>query len=162
MAEKFVRIDDRLYHGQTAAVWLPLKKPQSIVIADDFASTDYTTQLMIKLAVPKTVNLVIKNIVDAAKYIKENDNESMFVIVRHPKAMLQLLEEGFTVDKINLGNISNSKSETGRKTLLKNIHVEQNDVDCIRKIADKGVRVEIQLVPDDIPIDAIDLLNKNY
>jgi len=162
MAEKFVRIDDRLYHGQTAAVWLPLKRSESIVIADDYAAKDSTTQLMIKLAVPKTVKLVIKSVVEAAQYIKENENENMFIIVRHPEAMLALLNEGFTIDSVNLGNISNRKSETGRKTLLKNIHVEQNDVDCIRKIAEKGVRVEIQLVPDDAPIDAIDLLNKNY
>ena len=121
MTNKFVRIDDRLYHGQTAAVWLPLKRSESIVIADDFAAKDYTTQLMIKIAVPKTVKLVIKSVTEAAQYIKENENENMFIIVRHPAAMLALLNEGFTIDSVNLGNISNSKSETGRKTLLKNI-----------------------------------------
>ena len=46
--------------------------------------------------------------------------------------------------------------------LLKNIHVDQNDVDCLKGIASKGVDIYIKLVPDERPIDAIDLINKKY
>jgi len=76
--------------------------------------------------------------------------------------MLKLLECGLEVKEVNLGNISQTKSEQPRKTLLKNIHVNQTDVDCLRAIANKGVNIYIQLIPDDRSTDAIDLLNNKY
>ncbi|MGI6581453.1 MAG: PTS system mannose/fructose/N-acetylgalactosamine-transporter subunit IIB [Erysipelotrichaceae bacterium] len=162
MPVTLVRIDDRLIHGQIVHAWLSYSQGNTILIADDFAAKDPTQQLMLKLVAPKTIKLVIKNIEEAVVYIREHEEENIFVIVRNTKSMLDLLENGLEVNYVNLGNISNSKSATGRKTLLKNIHVNEIDVECINTIAKKGVKIEIQLVPDDKPIDAVELIKKNY
>lgn len=66
------------------------------------------------------------------------------------------------IDTLNVGNISNSRSVTGRTTLLSYIHVEQQDVDNLYAIADRGIKLEIRAVPSDKSIDAIELLDKKF
>lgn len=161
MTVSLVRIDDRLIHGQIVHVWIEFSKAQTLLVADDTVVKDRMQQVMLKLAAPKTIKLELLSIKDAAEYIRTHD-ENIFLILRNPKTMLDLINEGIELKEINLGNISMTKSATGRKTLLKNIHVEQTDVDCLRAIAAKGVSIYIKLVPDDKPIDAIELINKNY
>ena len=42
------------------------------------------------------------------------------------------------------------------------IHVEQQDVDNLYAIADRGIKLEIRAVPSDKSIDAIELLDKKF
>ena len=161
MSVSLARIDDRLIHGQIVHAWIEFSKADTLLVADDMVVNDRMQQVMLKLAAPKTIKLELLSIKNAAEYIKTHD-ESIFLILRNPKTMLDLLNEGVELKEINLGNISMTKSETGRKTLLKNIHVEETDVDCLKAIAKKGVTIYIKLVPDDKPIDAIELIEKNY
>lgn len=162
MSVTLARIDDRLIHGQIVHAWIEYSKAKYLIVADDLVMKDKTQQLMLRLAAPKTIKLEMLALENTVSFIKEHENEPIFLIVRNPENMLKLLEFGLNISEINLGNISMTKSQTGRKMLLKNIHVEQNDVDCLKGIASKGVNIYIKLVPDERPIDAIDLINKKY
>lgn len=162
MSVTLARIDDRLIHGQIVHAWIEYSKAKYLVVADDLVMKDKTQQLMLRLAAPKTIKLEMLSLENTVNFINEHENEPIFLIVRNPENMLKLLDFGLNISEINLGNISMTKSQTGRKMLLKNIHVEQNDVDCLKGIASKGVNIYIKLVPDERPIDAIDLINKKY
>lgn len=162
MSVTLARIDDRLIHGQIVHAWIEYSKAKYLLVADDLVMKDKTQQLMLRLAAPKFIKLEMLALKDAVNFISEHENEPIFLIVRNPENMLKLLEFGLEISEVNLGNISMTKSTTGRKMLLKNIHVEQNDVDCLKGIASKGVHIYIKLVPDERPIDAIDLINKKY
>ena len=162
MPVTILRIDDRLVHGQIMHAWLQDAGAKTILVADDAVATDATQQMCLKLVVPGSVALVMKSVKEAAADLMADRSEgNILAIVRNPKSALALLEEGFFIDTINLGNISNSPSKTPRKRLLKNIFVNEEDVDCLRAIAARGVEVAIRLIPTDPPMDALDLLNKN-
>ena len=60
-----------------------------------------------------------------------------------------------------MGNISNSRSEVGRKRLLAFVYVEPDDVSYLRKLMEGGIELEIRAVPADKPIDVDELLKKN-
>lgn len=156
------RIDDRLVHGQIMHAWLKESGADTILVADDAVAGDTTQQLFLKLVVPQSVRLFMKSIKDAAQAIKDGVNSNVILLVRDPQSALTLLNEGVELNEINLGNISNSASESPRKRLLKNIFANQNDVDCLREIAKKGVNVTIRLLPTDAPINALELIEKNY
>ncbi len=162
MSVSLVRVDDRLIHGQVVHAWIGFSKAKYLVIADDIAATDKTQQLMLRLAAPKTIKLEIQSLSDAVNFISNHEEDTIFLIVRNPENLLKMMNMGLVIKEVNLGNISMTKSQTGRKMLLKNIHVDQNDVDCLKGIASKGVDIYIKLVPDERPIDAIDLINKKY
>lgn len=162
MAIKLVRIDDRLIHGQVAFAWIKFANAKYLVVADDVVVKDSMQQMLLRLAAPKTVSLQMLSLNDSIKFCEEHENDSIFLIVRNPENMLKLVEGGLKISEINLGNISLSKSELPRKTLLKNIHVTEQDVTCLRTIADKGINIYIKLIPEDHPMNAIELFDKKY
>ena len=157
-----MRIDDRLIHGQIVTAWISGSKANTIMVADDKAAKDSLQQTMLKFAVPSGIKLIINSIEDAAKTL--NDpliKEAVLLIVRNPKCAYELLLKGVSVQSVNVGNISNSKSEKGRKKLLQFIFVEPEDVEYLKKIYDMGIKLDVRAIPNDKSIDGMDLLTKN-
>jgi mannose/fructose/N-acetylgalactosamine-specific phosphotransferase system component IIB len=163
MAVKVMRIDDRLIHGQIVTAWIRDSGAKAILVADDKAAKDATQKMLLQLTTPKNINLYIETIEEAAKKLSTGEiDEDLLLLVRDAKSANQLFEFGFMIDTLNVGNISNSRSVTGRTTLLSYIHVEQQDVDNLYAIADRGIKLEIRAVPSDKSIDAIELLDKKF
>lgn len=163
MAVKVMRIDDRLIHGQIVTAWIKDSGAKAILVADDKAAADPTQRMLLQLTTPKGIKLYIESVEEAARKLKENEiTEDLFLLVRDPKNANRLFELGFMIETLNVGNISNSKSETGRTTLLPYIHVEQQDVDNLYEIAKRGIKLDLRAVPNDRSMDAIELLNKKY
>ena len=53
----FLRIDDRLVHGQVIVGWLPEIKPESLVVVDDNVAEDAMRQDLMSLSVPPEIEL---------------------------------------------------------------------------------------------------------
>lgn len=154
-----MRIDDRLIHGQIVTAWIAASKATTIIVGDDVASKDATQQMLLKLTVPAGINLIIKSINETAELLNNNaSEESILLIVRNPASALALFKQGFRTPVLNVGNISNSKSETGRKCLLPFIYVEEQDVKCLREIAELGISLDVRAVPNDKSIDCLSLI----
>lgn len=161
MSVNIMRIDDRLIHGQIVTAWLREAGGEGILVADDLAASDATQKMLLKFATPKGTALYIETIKDAAeKLIKKDFKETLLLLVRNPENANRLFELGFEIDTVNLGNISNTKSEAGRKALLPYIHVEQKDVDNLKLLSDKGININVRAVPTDKPINVQELLKK--
>lgn len=162
MEIKAMRIDDRLVHGQIITQWMRDSNAEMIVVVDDIVANNHMQQTIIKLAVPSGVGIEILSIDEASRIINDNNrNEKVLLIVRNPEAAFLLVKMGIRIDIINVGNISNSKSEVGRKKLLQYIFVEPRDVEYLKKLNSLGIKLEIRSIPTDKPVDAIDLLTRN-
>lgn len=156
-----MRMDDRLIHGQIVTAWIRESKADTILLADDKAARDPTQQMLLKFAVPAGIRLVIANMEEAWQIICDSSRKgTALLIVRNPKAAYRLFELGFHPESVNVGNISNNKSVTGRTKLLNNIYVEQNDVVYLEKIHALGIRLDVRAVPGDKSIDGMELLGK--
>ena len=156
------RIDDRLIHGQIVTAWIADSKANTILVADDIVTKNAFQQTILKLAVPSGIKLIISTIDDAAKTINDpNSKGEVLLIVRNPKCADELLSKGVQIKSINVGNISNSKSEVGRTKLLQYIFVEPSDVEYLKKINQLGVQLDVRAIPNDKSIDGMELLQKN-
>ncbi|MEG0709834.1 MAG: PTS sugar transporter subunit IIB [Longicatena sp.] len=157
-----MRIDDRLIHGQIVTRWIAAAEADVILIADDKAASDTTQQMLLKLVAPTSIKLLIKSLKESAEILadKEQSKGKILLMVRNPQSALELLNLGFQIDTINVGNISNSKSETGRTKLLNYVFVEENDVICLKEISKKGVGLDIRAVPNDKTINGLDLISR--
>lgn len=156
-----MRMDDRLIHGQICTAWIRDSGADTILLADDKAAGDPTQQMILKFAVPSGIKLMIATMEDAYKIIQDDSKKGRaLLIVRNPETAYRLFAMGFKIDSVNVGNISNSKSATGRTRLLSNIYVEQNDVDYLKKISGLGIRLDVRAVPGDKSIDGMELIQK--
>ena len=156
-----MRMDDRMIHGQIVTAWIKESQADTILLADDKAAGDPTQQMILKFAVPAGIKLIIVTMKEAYQIICDDSKKgNALLIVRNPKTAYELFDMGFRIDAINVGNISNSKSQTGRTRLLSNIYVEQTDVEYLRKIHDLGIRLDVRAVPTDKSIDGMELISK--
>lgn len=155
------RIDDRLIHGQIVTKWIKDAAAKMIMVVDDKAASDKTQQMILKFAVPSGIKLEILSKEDAVKRVNDDQsNTNVLMLVRNPKEANALVEMGLKIDRIIIGNISNSKSEVGRTKLLDYIYVEPGDVEAIRSLDSKGIKLEVKAIPEEKAKDPIELINK--
>ena len=146
------RIDDRLIHGQIVTKWIKEADAKLIIVSDDKAANDKALQMILKIAVPSGVKLEILS--------KENTNTNVLLLIRNPKETNLLVEMGLELDKIIVGNISNSKSVVGRTKLLDYIWVEPDDVEALKSLHNKGILLEVKAIPEEKAKDPIELIEK--
>lgn len=156
-----VRIDDRLIHGQIITRWLAYANADMIVVADDLAAKDPLQQMLLKLVVPDGITLHILSLQDSIAFLEQPGNQQILVIFRNPKSAYTVCEAGVPITHINVGNISNTKSTTGRKHILSYIYLEEMDVVYLKKLLALGIQLEVRAVPNDKPI-AITEIIKQY
>lgn len=158
MIVKHARIDDRLVHGQIVTAWINESKANTILVADDIATKDSTQKMLLALAVPKRIKFILKTIESAADYLKTDGEDEILLILRNPETANKLFDSGFHIDSLNVGNISNSKSDTPRTKLLAYIHVSYEDVKNLRLIAEKCIKLDVRSVPTDKSTDGLKLI----
>ena len=149
-----MRVDDRLIHGQIITRWIDYAEAKRILVVDDKAAGDSIQQMLLKLAVPSGIKLEILSKEDGIKRIQTdttNDN---------PEEARQFLKMGFEIKTINIGNISNSKSETGRKKILDYIYLEERDAAAMRELLKMGIQLDVRAIPTERSKDGAELLKK--
>jgi len=62
-----VRVDNRLIHGQILEAWVPYVQAACIVVADDDVANDFFRETVIRMAVPRDIEVVITSVADFAK-----------------------------------------------------------------------------------------------
>lgn len=143
------RIDDRLIHGQVAAVWTRHLKQTRIVVVDDEANGSDLQKQMLRLACPQGIKLSVLSIAKAVKNFTDGkyNGDKIMVISKSPQTVIRLMEAGFAQfmpKEIIVGNMSGSRE---KRQLAKGFNVDDNDVEAIRRIEEQGVEVYYQLLP---------------
>ena len=156
-----MRIDDRLIHGQIVTRWIDYAEAKKILVVDDKAAADSMQQMLLKLAVPSGITLEILTKKAALEKIRQDQSEEkVLLIMRNPAEANAFLEMGFSIDRINVGTISNSKSVTGRKKILNYIYLEPQDAEALQAMADKGITLDVRAIPGERSRDGLELLAK--
>lgn len=148
------RVDHRLLHGQVAFSWTSALGADCILIANDAVPKDDLRKTTLKLAKPAGVKLVIKTVDDSIKAINSGvtDKYKLFIITETIADAKRLIDGCPHIKTLNLGG---TRSGAGRKQVSKAVFVDDKDCQAIEQMADRGVDVEIRMVPDDRRIQAI-------
>ena len=154
---KMVRVDHRLLHGQVAFAWTKTLGVDCILIANDEVAKDTLRMGALRMAAPSGVKLVIKSMEDSVANMKvgKTDKYNLFILLESIEDAYRLTEEVPEIKFINLGGI---KSASDKRQISKAIFVSDKDCDLLRKMNDKDVKLEIRMVPDEKPLNAMDLI----
>lgn len=130
---KHLRIDNRLIHGQIAAAWQKYVNAKAIIVCNDKVANDRIQKMALGLAA-KDSKVLVFSVQDTIQYVKDNPNESLFVIAKFPQDGLDILESGVEVGEVNVGNAA---PIVGTKYVMvtKSIAVTADDAAIYRKIA---------------------------
>ncbi|OGS01329.1 MAG: hypothetical protein A3G41_02405 [Elusimicrobia bacterium RIFCSPLOWO2_12_FULL_59_9] len=145
-ANLFVRVDDRLVHGQIVEGWLPYLKVHRVVVVSEEAAADPIQRTLMKLAVPESIQLKILSVDAAAAELSESGQVKTLVLVPSPQEALALLEKGIAFESLNVGGLHYN---AGKVQLGKAIFLSDTDRSALKSIAEKGVSLEGRAVPSD-------------
>ena len=146
------RIDDRLIHGQVVMKWTKHVGATYIVVADDEAAADYLQKTLMKAATPAGMKSSVLAIKDAAEFLNDPKlaREKTCIIIREPKAVVDLINYGVNIEAVNVGNMH---TKAGEKKLASWIYATDEDVECFKELVTQGVNVIAQWVPGEETID---------
>lgn len=149
---KLGRLDNRLLHGIIATQWVQHTQCDRLMIIDDEIAQNQEKKDIMRIAKPAgmplsiiTTNTAIQNF-KAGKY----KGKRIFVIAKKPITFLNLLEEGITIESLNIGGSAGLDDEIVR---LSNCYsCSKNDQVLLEKLKAAGINIFIQYVPADTKI----------
>lgn len=151
MGKLFVRIDDRLIHGQIVTAWglnLGIKK---IIAVDDTLASNPMLKSIMTMAAPKEYEPEIVTAEEAKSLLAVNVDKNVLLITRQCRNLKPLLENIKGAEHINLGNIS-SQDNTAKvldSGSGRTLSLTQDDLDTLdAAIADGGCVIS-QLLPSE-------------
>lgn len=142
------RIDNRLVHGQVGVVWTSSIGANLLLVAnDDTAQDELQQQLMAATAETSGVGIRFWTIEKTIKNIfRASPRQKIFLVVRTPQDVRRLVEGGVPIKQIDIGNMHYSE---GKTQVTKYTYMDQKDKDDLVFLADKGIAVYVQEVPED-------------
>lgn len=151
MGIELVRIDDRLIHGQVATTWTRDYGIEQILIIDDKTKNDPVQQSVANFAVPAGVKVIIFGVKQFGEVIKKTEiKRKTMLLFTNPLDILELVDKGLKISEINAGGM---RFRDGRKRLSKAISVTEEEHQAFKKLMEKGISINVQMVPKDPRID---------
>lgn len=151
------RVDHRLLHGQVAFTWTQSVGSNCILIANDAVAKDDLRMTALRVSKPNGVKLVIKSVDDSLKALNSGvtDKYKLMILCESIKDAARLVEGYDKIKSINLGGI---KNEVGKKQISKAISVNEEEVEILKELNDKGIELEVRMIPDDSKQDVMKLI----
>jgi len=145
---RWVRIDNRLVHGQIIETWLPFTRARMIVVVNDELSTDVIRQEIMSLAIPDDVEIVFLPIPRAALFFSQNklDDEDVLVLFSSCLDARQAYEAGFSYSVINIGNLHYAP---GKRRICQHVAINDEDESCLDFLEKHGVALDYRCIPSD-------------
>jgi len=153
------RVDSRLIHGQVMTKWVKQVEAKTIiVVSDELAKDDYMKDIYM-LSAPAGVNIIIYSLDGAVEaYNKDGfGNDKVLLLVPDLQTINTLVERGVSIDALQVGGLGGGPN---RKVVFQNITLDDADVEILTKLADAGVSIVFQTIPEDSPQTWDNILKK--
>ncbi|MDB8710064.1 PTS sugar transporter subunit IIB [Mediterraneibacter gnavus] len=143
-----MRVDERLLHGQVAVTWISNVNATSILIANDEVMENEMAKMALKMAKPSGMKLAIRSIEEGAALLNDprSQNIPIFVIVKTIQDAVRLCQKTDAVKKVNIGGV---KKKEGSKLIAAAVHVNEEDLQSLKELAELVEEVEFRMVPSD-------------
>jgi mannose/fructose/N-acetylgalactosamine-specific phosphotransferase system component IIB len=145
-SERWVRVDDRLIHGQVTVAWRRHLGYEAIWIVDDALGEDRFLSETLRLAAPQGVAVEVYTVASAAGALSAYAPERLLLLFKGPGAALRLVEAGIELLQLVVGNLAPSP---GSRRVMRSIALNAAQAAVLDALAARGVRVLLQPTPDD-------------
>ncbi|MFV0466013.1 MAG: PTS system mannose/fructose/N-acetylgalactosamine-transporter subunit IIB [Lachnospiraceae bacterium] len=148
MAEIYVRIDDRLIHGQTIIAWCPTLQIKEIIAIDDVSALNPMLKTVMTMGVPGNYKTHIVTTKEAKELLKSPSAVTRLVIVKQPTILDQLGEELSGIKSIILGNLAKKEDSKYKLDGATGIfYLSDEDVKILDELSNEGMDIYFQQLP---------------
>ena len=149
MGKTYVRVDDRLIHGQTIVAWCPTLSIKEIIAIDDVSAKNPTLKSIMTMGVPSTYTTHIVTTEEARELLSQESAVNRLVIVKQPEKLPDIEEGVSKAESVTLGNIAKREDTVHKVSGATGIfYLSDRDVVIMDNIASKGTEVCFQQLPN--------------
>ncbi len=147
----FIRIDDRLIHGQVVEGWVSYLKASYLLVADDAVASNTMQRSIMELAVPQGLKVMIGPVEEMCRRLRTSvlDAERAILLFSNPADVLRAIKAGMECRSLNVGGMH---YVPGKRKLMDVLAVNDKDLEALKEIAGKGIKIVVQTVPTQRPI----------
>ena len=159
MEISFVRIDDRLIHGQVATVWTKESGCNRIMaVSDEVAKDELRKQLVIQVSPPgiKAYVVSIEKAIEAYNNPKFDSFKTLFLFT-NPTDALRMVQGGVDIKSINVGGMC---YKDGTKQITNALCMSEADIESFKKLNELGIELEVRKLAKDSKINLMDRLKE--
>ncbi|MBU1000897.1 MAG: PTS sugar transporter subunit IIB [Proteobacteria bacterium] len=145
----WVRVDNRLIHGQIIETWLPYTKSRTIIVANDDVCGDPLRQEIMSLAIPHHVDKAFVRVEATHEYMSRAyavDEPDVLVLFASCADARRAHESGLAFKSLNLGNMHYGP---GKQQVCAHVALDGRDRTCLHYFADSGVVLDFRCVPSE-------------
>lgn len=152
-----IRVDSRLIHGQVITKWLNYSKANVIVVVDDELSKDSFMSEIYTASAPNGIVVEILSIDDFMKntVTHKYSNKRLLILLKNIETVYELYLRQFKMKHIQLGGLP---SGVGKKVIYKAIYLNEEEINKLRDIANSGVYIDMQVIPEDTKSDLMKMI----
>ena len=149
---KFIRIDDRLIHGQVVTAWIKSYQAKKVIIVDDIVAKDDFLIGVMEMVKPSGVALDVITVDEFTEKLPTYDEESVnsIVLVKTPESAKKCFDAGLKLDSLNVGGMG---AKEGRKQIYRNVSASDAEVDTLIELKNRGIETYLQATPHDKKIE---------
>lgn len=149
MGKLYVRVDDRLIHGQTIVAWCPTLKIEEIIAVDDVSAQNPMLKSILTMGVPKNYVTNIVTTAEADELLKEKSNKNRLLIVKVPEKLGELEENIGDCEQLILGNMAKRPDTVHKVSGATGIfYLSEADVKLLDNLAEKGMDIVFHQLPN--------------
>jgi mannose/fructose/N-acetylgalactosamine-specific phosphotransferase system component IIB len=145
----WVRVDDRLIHGQVTVAWRRYLGYRAIWVVDDGVAADVDLRAVLRLASPPGVQVDVLSVAQALQRLRQGvggGEDGVLLLLRGLQAAQDLLAGGAALSQVNVGNLAWTP---GALRVVRSIALTAGDVDALDGLAAQGAQITFQPTPDD-------------
>ncbi len=149
----WVRIDNRLIHGQVIEAWLPHAGAATIIVANAEVAGDSHQQEILSLAIPQNASRLFVHVERTQAALLQpalGRNQGALILFSNCADARRAFERGFSFQRLNVGNIH---YRPGKKQISPSVALSDEDESCLRFFSQRGVELDFRCVPND-PVQA--------
>ena len=155
------RMDDRLIHGQVIIGWCGQLPVERLIVCDnEIASTEWERNLLL-MAAPANLRAEICSVEQTANsvHLWKSSKKITLILLKSPQILQALLEEGISIEKVNIGGIHYRED---RQEFLPYLFLSREEIEIFSQLIKTGIYFECQDLPTSNSYDLEKLIEKKY
>lgn len=150
MGKNYLRIDDRLIHGQIVTAWCKALEIKEIVAIDDKLAANPTLQSIMMMGIPANYKHHVVTVEQAKAIFAQPAEVNRLFVTRMPQDLAALSEELHQCETVFIGNAA--KRPDTKFNLTKGgggvLFLSPDDVKLLDELSESGIKLVAQTVPN--------------
>lgn len=153
------RVDSRLIHGQVVTKWVNQSGANRIIVVSGELEKDEFMRSVYLMAAPPEVKVDCWGIESLKNEKNEGNLEKgkILLIIPDLKTLKSLIDSDIYQGEVQVGGLGGGPN---RKVVFQNITLDEKDVEILKDLSQKGIKVYFQTIPEDAPQSMEKIIDK--